>query len=200
MANVNTPEFRMNFPKLFKAEKNDMNGKMEYSVTALFTKGQDLSVLKKAAQEAIEKKWGKDKDKWPANLKTPFRDQGEKAKKDDVTGKMKLPPGYEAGAVFLTLKSTERPAVVNRLVQPIADESEIYSGCVAIASVRAYAYDQKGNRGVAFGLNHVQKVRDGEPLGGRTKPEDEFAPIEDAEGTPAAGSLANGKDATSIFG
>jgi len=63
MANVMTPEFRMSFPKLFKAEKNDLNGKMEFSVTALFPKGADLSKLKAAAHAACVKKWGADPKK-----------------------------------------------------------------------------------------------------------------------------------------
>ena len=62
----------------------------------------------------------------------------------------------------------------------ILDESEIYSGCYGKVSLRAFAYDQKGNKGVSFGLQNVQKVRDGESLGGRVNPQDEFKPVENA--------------------
>ncbi len=37
-----------------------------------------------------------------------------------------------------------------------------------------------GNKGIACGLNNLQKIRDGEPLGGKSRAEDDFA-IEDDE-------------------
>jgi hypothetical protein len=180
---LNTPPFRVSYPNVFKARRNDLNGKDEFSVVALFKKGEDLTKLKEAAQAAIIEKWGADKTKWPANLRSPFRDQGERAKNEN--GKEVLPAGYEKGAIFLNLKSSQRPAVVNQSVEKIIDEAEFYAGCYAMASVNAYAYDQKGNKGVSFGLGNIQKVKDGEPLGGRSTPEQDFAPIE-VETTAAA--------------
>lgn len=185
MANINTPTFRVSYPNVFKARRNEMNGKDEFSVVALFEPGADLSALKAAAQKAIVDKWGPDKAKWPSNLRSPFRDQAERAK--DVDGKRVLPAGHVAGAIFLNLKSQQRPGVVDQNVQDIIDESQFYAGCYARASVNAFAYDQKGNRGVSFGLGNIQKVRDGEPLGNRAKPEADFAPIEmDKTAAPAA--------------
>lgn len=192
MASIITPEFRVSYPAVFKPKKNELNGKDEFSVVALFPKGADLSALKKAAQEAIIEKWGPDQKKWPANLKSPFRDQGEKAKRDEVTGETVLPPGHEAGAIFMNLRTTQRPQVVDQNVQEIIDASAIYGGCFAKASVRCYAYDQKGNRGVAFGLGNLQKTRDGDAFGGRTLAADDFAPIAGAS-TEAQGS------STSLF-
>lgn len=192
MSNVMTPEFRISYPNIFKAKKNDLNGKDEYSCVALFKKGQDLSALKKAAQTVIEDKWGKDKNKWPALLKSPFRDQGERAKIDQNTGKKVLPAGYEEGAFFMTLKSEQRPGVVDQNVQDVLDTSVIYAGCFCRATIRAYAYDNKGNRGVAFGLQNVQKVKDGDPLSGRTKAQDDFSPV-------AVEETANGS-AADLFG
>ena len=80
-------------------------------------------------------------------------------------------------------------------VQDIIEEKDFYPGCYARATVRAFAYDQAGNRGVAFGLQNIQKLADGEPLGGRTKPHDDFEPVDD--------DVANGgapKTASDIFG
>lgn len=178
-----TPIFRASYPNVFKPKLNDLNGKEEYSVMALFPKGCDLSALKKMAQDAVEKKWGADKAKHPTNLKSPFRDQKELAKE----GKMR--PGTEDGAIFINLKAKEKPQVVDQNVQPILDEAEFYAGVFAKASVNAYAYDQKGNRGVAFGLGNIQKVKDGDPLGGRTRAQDDFAPIEGAKEDGSADSL-----------
>lgn len=181
-----TPKFRASYPNLFKARKNELNGKDEYSVVALFPKGTDLTSLQKAAMEALVKKWGHDKAKWPQNLRSPFRKHEERMKEG------KLPDGYEVGGIFINLKSAQRPGVVDQNVQPILDETQFYAGCFAIASTNAFAYDHKGNRGVAFGLGNVQKQGDGDPLGGRTRAEDDFQPIEGV----VAGA---GSSAESIF-
>lgn len=176
MGKVNTPMFRVAFPNVFKPRKNDLNGNDEYSLVALFAKDADLSVLKTAAMEAAKTKWGDDQSKWPKNMKSPFRDQGEKKKQNDK-GDWVLPDGYVEGATFLTLRSTQKPGVVDQQVQEIIDTSEFYGGCYALASINAFAYDQKGNRGVSFGLGNIQKVKDGDPFGNRTKPQDDFAPV-----------------------
>ena len=36
-----------------------------------------------------------------------------------------------------------------------------------------------GNKGIACGLNNLQKLRDGEPLGGKSRAEDDFASDEE---------------------
>lgn len=178
-----TPVFRASYASVFTPKLNDLSGKEEYSVQALFKRGEDLTKLQDAVKKAIVDKWGADKNKWPNNIRLPFRDQAERAK--NVDGKQILPAGYEPGAIFINLKSSNRPAVVGPDVQPILDAAEFYSGCFARASVSVYAYDQKGNRGVAFGLMNLQKVAEGEPLGGRTRPEDDFSPVT-TESKPAA--------------
>lgn len=181
--NVMTPEFRLSYPNLLQPRLNDLNGKMEYSVVALFPKGADLKALKAEATRAIHEKWGTDQTKWPKNLRSPFRDQGEKDSE-----------GYEAGAVFLNLKSNNKPGIVDANLQPIIDPSQVYAGCYGRATVRAYSYSQKGNNGVAFGLQNFQKTRDGESLSGRMKPEEEFEPI------AAAANASEGGAAVDIFG
>lgn len=192
--NVMTPEFRVSYPHVFKPQKNDLNGKMEYSVVALFPKGADLSKLKAAATAALVKKWGADQSKWPDKLKSPFRDQAERAK--NVDGKKVLPLGYEEGAIFLTLKSEQRPGVVDQNVQDIIDDVDFYAGCFARATIRAFAYDQKGNRGVSFGLQNIQKTKDGDPLGGRTRASDDFSAV---EGAAPSGDQGSGQVAKSPF-
>ena len=170
---VLTPEFRVSFPYVFSQKKAmDPTKEGKYSITMLFPKGADLSLLIQAVQECMTDKFGPDKSKWP-KVRNPFRDQGEKA------DKLK---GYEPGAVFLTATSKERPGVVDHAVQKIIDPSVIYAGCYAIAEVNAFYYDNTGNKGISFGLRNVQKIRDGEPLSSRSRPEDTFEPV--AAGSP----------------
>ena len=174
---VTTTEFRVAYPAVFRPKHNDLSGKDEYSVVALFPKGADLSKLKAAAQAAVIKKFGEDKKKWPKSLKSPFRDQADRAKENDK-GEEVLPQGYEAGAIYINMKSAQRPGVVAQDMNEIIDESDFYGGCWARASINAYAYDIKGNRGVAFGLNNLQKLKDDDAFGNRTKPQDDFSAVE----------------------
>jgi hypothetical protein len=171
MENVITPEFRVSYPQVFRAKRNDLNGKDEYSIVCLFPKNADLSVLNAQIAAAATEKWGADKAKWPKGLRSPLRDQAEKEKDG------KLPDGMEAGAKFMTMRSTQRPGLVDGNRQAIIDETDFYAGCYARAQVRAFAYDQKGNRGVSFGLQNLQKMRDGDPLSGRQKAEDAFEAV-----------------------
>ena len=178
--NVMTPKFRASFANVFRPGKAMEDGQEpKYGVMMLFDKDADLSALKAAAQQAVVDEWGADKAKWPKNLRSPFRDQGEKDGE-----------AFVAGAMFVTATSKQKPGLVDQRNQPIIDESEFFSGCYARATVRAFAYDKAGNRGVAFGLQNVQKLADGEPLGGaRVAAEKEFEPVETGGGT----------DATSLF-
>ena len=63
--------------------------------------------------------------------------------------------------------------------QPIMDTSEVDSGVDGRASINFYAFNSNGNKGIACGLNNLQKIRDGEPLGGKSRPEDDFADEEE---------------------
>lgn len=180
MENLITPKFRVSYAKVFRPEKNKLNDKMEYSLVAIFPKGTDLSALTKAAGAAIVEKFGADKAKWPKNLRNPIRKNEEREKEG------KLPDGYEAGGFFITLKSEQRPGLVDGNRQPIIDETQFYSGCYARAQVRPFAYLQKGNAGVSFGLQNLQKMADGGPLSGRQRAEDAFEPVADAAGSAGA--------------
>lgn len=183
---VLTPEFRVSFPWVFTPQKSDDPTKApKYSVTMLFPKNADLSLLKKAAMDVMTEKFGPDKSKWPSSFRNPFRDQKDKADKFK---------GYEPGCLFITATSKGMPGLVDANVQKIINPSEFYAGCYAVATVNAFAYDNKGNKGVSFGLRNIQKTRDGEPLGNRSNPESDFAPVGDA---PASSESVGASD---IFG
>ena len=65
--------------------------------------------------------------------------------------------------------------------QPILERSEVYSGVYGRASINLYAFNSNGNKGIACGLNNLQKIRDGEPLGGKSRAEDDFATADDED-------------------
>lgn len=183
---VLTPEFRVSFAWVFKPQKSDDPTKApKYSVTMLFPKNADLSHLKKAAMDVMIDKFGPDKSKWPT-VRSPFRDQKDKADKFK---------GYEPGNTFITATSKDQPGLVDAMVQKIINPSEFYSGCYAVATVNAFYYENKGNKGVSFGLRNIQKTRDGEPLGNRSNPETDFAPVGGGESAPSGTA-----GASDIFG
>lgn len=163
---VITPIARLSFPYLFHKSEGMDGGEGKYQCELIFEPGTDLTALKKAANEAAKDKWG---DKIPKNLRTPFRN-GDESREDREE--------YE-GAIFISARSKDRPGVVvGRERTPCTDESEVYGGCYAKASVTAFAYDTAGNKGVSFALNNVWKIRDGEPLGSRRNAETEFGDAE----------------------
>ena len=178
-----TPVFRASYPSVLKPTFNNLSKKNEFSVEAIFPPGEKLEAMKKAAEAACILKFGEDKSKWPKNLRSPFRDQNEKMKDG------KLPDGMTAGAVFMRFKSEKRPGVVDQNKQEILEDSKFYAGCYARAHVNAFAYNNAGNAGVSFGLNHVQFVKDGDAFSGRPNVESAFTAIE--------GSTSG--DASSLF-
>jgi len=173
---VMTPEFRVSFPAVFQARAVQAGDALKYSITMLFEKGADLTVLKQAVLAVINEKFGPDRAKWPPKLRLPFR-----------KGEEKDYEGYGPGVVFCSATSKMRPGLVDQKVQPIIEPSEFYGGCYAKATINAFYYDTRGNKGVSFGLRNVQKTRDGEPFSGRNKPEDDFDSIDVPEGQEQAG-------------
>ena len=97
-------------------------------------------------------------------MKTPLRD-GDVERPDDEA---------YAGHWFVNANSNTAPGVVDINRQSIMDISEIYSGVYARVSLSLYAFNSNGNRGIACGLQNIQKIRDGESLGGKANAEDDF--------------------------
>ena len=100
----------------------------------------------------------------PKMVKGGLRD-GD-AEKDD--------PAY-ANSYFINANSTQKPGVVDAELNPIMDMTEFYSGCYGRASISFFAYNSNGSKGIGCGLNNVQKLEDGEKLGGATSAAADFA-------------------------
>ena len=148
------------------ASVNGSNPK--YSVSLIIPKSdtKTIAAINQAIDNAIRDGAAKFGGKIPPKgaLKLPLRD-GDTEREDEA---------YR-DAYFINANSTTAPQIVDRSVQPILDRSEVYSGCYARVSINFYAFNSHGNRGIACGLGNIQKVRDGEPLGGKTSAADDFA-------------------------
>ena len=186
--NLMTPEFRVSCPHCYTARPNTMDPTKppKFELTAVFPPGADLSALEAAAHAAIRSKWG---DSPPKNLRWPFLDAHAS---DEAL--------FPEGSFMLRTNRQERsgaPPVVNHAVQPIP-EVDLYGGCYAIMQTNAYCYPAVPNPkivpGVAFGLNMVQKTRDGAPFKHTDKPDEVFSAFDPESlggaaplpGTPAA--------------
>ena len=185
-----TPEFRAAFISVFRATSmKNADGsvnKPKFSIRAAFPPTAKLDALKKEAEMAAREKWG---DKIPKTLRSPFRTNEEL--ENPIVG-----IGDDWIIMSFSANEDRRPGIVDSKLQDIIDDADVYSGAWYRAQVRAFAYESAGNKGVSFGLQNVQKLRDDDPLGnGRIPASKAFEPVD----VPAAAG-GGAKTATSIFG
>lgn len=172
---ITGPETRWSYANVWEP-KSINGGAPKYSVSLIIPKFDKNTVekIKVAIKAAYEEGQGKLKGNGktvPALsvLKTPLRD-GDTERPDD--------PAY-ADSYFINANSAAAPGIVDADRQHIIDRSEVYSGVYGRASISFYAFNSNGNKGIACGLNNLQKIKDGEPLGGKSRAEDDFATEED---------------------
>lgn len=158
--------------------KSINGGAPKFSVSLIIPKSDTKTIekIQAAIQAAYEEGQGKLKGNGksvPALsvLKTPLRD-GDAERPDDEA---------YADAYFINANSATAPGIVDADRNPILDRSEVYSGVYGRASINFYVFNSNGNKGIACGLNNLQKIKDGEPLGGKSRAEDDFATEEDED-------------------
>ena len=158
--------------------KSINGGAPQYSVSLIIPKSdtKTLEKIRAAIQAAYEEGQSKLKGNGrsvPALsvLKTPLRD-GDAERPDDEA---------YANSYFVNANSGTAPGIVDADRNPILERSEVYSGVYGRASINFYAFNSNGNKGIACGLNNLQKIRDGEPLGGKSRAEDDFAEADEED-------------------
>jgi hypothetical protein len=173
---VVTGKARLSYANLFVPKAAEEGQNPKYSVAVLIPKSDKATLTRiKAAIDAVkkdpasEKLWGKP---FNSEMKAALRDGDLKADEN---------PEY-AGHYFFNCSSFQKPGVVDRNLNPVLDQNEVYSGCYARVSVNFYAFNKGGGKGVAVGLNNVQKLEDGEPLSGRSRAEDDFGALDGEDG------------------
>lgn len=172
---ITGPKTRWSYANVWDA-KSINGGAPKYSVSLIIPKSDVKTVAKINA--AIESAYTEGESKLKGNgrtvpalsaIKTPLRD-GDVERPDD--------PAY-ANSYFINANSATAPGIVDADRNPILERSEVYSGVYGRASISLYAFNSNGNKGIACGLNNLQKIADGEPLGGRARAEDDFATDDD---------------------
>ena len=154
-------------------EPKSINGDSpKYSVSLIIPKSDTKTMT--AVKNAIQAAYDEGQSKLKGNsksvpalsaIKNPLRD-GDAERPDDETYK---------DSYFINANSATAPGIVDAARQPILERSEVNSGVYDRASINFYAFNSNGNKGIACGLNNLQKISDGEPLGGKTRAEDDFA-------------------------
>jgi hypothetical protein len=174
---VVTGRVRLSYVHVWEPWSNTDGQEPKYSTAILIPKSDTATIkaLRDAQQAALEQ--GKDSKfggKLPRNWDDTIHDGDEEAD-------LEKNPEY-AGHLFMSVSSKTKPGIVDANVQPILDSTEVYSGCYARVSINAFPYAVSGKKGVSFGLNHVQKLADGDYLGGRSKAEDDFDSVAGDDG------------------
>lgn len=167
---ITGPDTRWSYANVWEA-KSINGGTPKFSVSLIIPKSDAKTIAK--IQAAIEAAYKEGESKLKGNgrtvpalsvLKTPLRD-GDTERPDDEA---------YADCYFINANSAAAPGIVDADRQPIIDHSEVYSGVYGRASINFYAFNSNGNKGIACGLNNLQKIKDGEPLGGKSRAEDDF--------------------------
>ena len=167
---------RWSYANVWEAKANAEGQTPKFSVSLIIPKDDVATIAKIKA--AIKAAYDEGQSKLKGNAKTvpalnliknPLRD-GDIERPDDEA---------YANSYFVNANSASAPGIVDANRQPIIERSEMYSGIYGRASINFYAFNVNGNRGIACGLNNLQKLRDGEPLGGKASAESDFATEED---------------------
>lgn len=176
---VVTGKVRLSFPHLFEAQQVNGEGEPKYSVMILIPKDDTATLEAIDAAQAEAAEIGKNTKfggKVPANLASIIKDGDEDGTAEDYPER--------AGHIYMTVSSSQkfRPGVVDRNVNDIVDQSEVYSGVFAKVSMTAFPYTFGSKKGVSFGLNNVQVLGGGDSLGGGKRASEEFEAVGADEG------------------
>lgn len=178
-----TPEATLSYPWLAEPQKAQEEGKKaKYSAVFVFSPEAQQTPAFKALEASIvataeEAYPGKGKQMLTTGaLKNPIR--------RDAAAK-----GYPEGSVFISARTEQQPGLVYAHKGPddkpaVVAQDDIrevmYPGAVVRASLRPFAYNTSGNKGVSFALNNIQKIREGERLDSRVNAQDEFEALSDS--------------------
>lgn len=161
---------RFSYLNVWEAAAMQEGDKEKYSASLIIKKSdkKNIAIIEKAIEAAKELgKTNAFKGKIPKSLEISFYDGDEKKPDDEAYN----------DAMYISAKSNNRPGLVDKKVQPILDQDELKSGDYGFASLNFYPYNFKGKMGIACGLNHLMKTKDGDPLAGRSSAATDFAEI-----------------------
>lgn len=172
---VITGKVRFSFVNVFEPKAFAEGQEPKYSVMLLIPKTDVATITRirkaidAAAQKGLQTKFG---GKLPPVLKNTLKDV-DKDTNQDGEPLVELWP-YAKGHYAINVSSKNKPQIIDAERNPIIDPMDFYSGCYGRASINFFAYNSAGNKGISAGLGNLQKLEDGESLGGITSAEQDF--------------------------
>ena len=165
---VVTGKVRFCYVHVFEPTAVNEGDTPKYNICILIPKSDTATIEKirkaiEAAKEAGKAKLADKNGRIPSTIKLPLRD-GDDERADD--------PAFQ-DCYFINANSTRQPSVVDRALNPILNRDAFYSGCYGRASINFYAFNVQ-SKGIAAGLNNLQKLEDGEMLSGSSTAEEDF--------------------------
>ncbi len=164
MTTITTGEVRLSYVHLFKPYAGERDQEEKFSCTVLIPKsdaatmGRINTAIEAAKRKGVSDKWN---GVCPPIVPTTVYD-GDGARPSDGN---EFGPECKGHWVLTARSKADRPPeVVDQNINPVINQSEIYSGIYARVSLSFYPYYFGGKKGIGCGLNAVQKLRDGEPL------------------------------------
>lgn len=184
--NVTTGQVRLSYVHLFQPYASPSGGEPKYSATILVpksdvaTKQRIDAAIQAAISAGVASRWNGIR---PPQVSVPIHDG------DGVRPSDGMPFGDECkGHWVVTASSKQQQAIVDMNLNPIINQTEVYSGMYARVNINFFPYANSGKKGIGCGLGPVQKISDGEPLGGRISAEAAFGapmPQQPAYSAPA---------------
>ena len=180
---ITTGKVRFSYEHIFEAQAPLGGGDPKYSVTLLIPKTDTVTIgkIKAAIKEARELYCQRNgANALPANPVHTLHDgDGVRDNGEEFGAECK-------GCYVITVSSKRRPVVVDSFKNEITDPEEVYSGCYGRACINFYGYNSAGKKGISAGLLSIQKLHDGDRLGGAAGSADDF---DDDYIDPTAGDI-----------
>lgn len=158
-----TGEVRLSYPRLFELDPTAEINKDQYTTSLIVSKAEVQFLVNVVVANTYHNavstfaKWG---GKKPTNFSMPnFK---------ELTPEEVTMFGLDGGKKWYSIvaKTKQKPTVIDLQTNRINDPSEIYSGVIARVSLSAFPWAFSGKQGVSFALGVVQKVAEGQRVGG----------------------------------
>lgn len=168
-----TTKVRFCYAHVFEPQAIEEGQQKKYSVSIIIPKSDTALIekVKNRIENALQAGIVKFGGKVPARYTNPLRD-GDTDRPDDETYK---------NAYFINANSHTKPGIVDANLDELMSQDEFYSGCYGRASINFYAYNVSGNKGIAAGLNNLQKLEDGPKLSGGSSAAEDFGSFDSGD-------------------
>lgn len=177
---VTGPRTRWAYVNVWEPKPTHDGKTLKYSLRLIIPKDDTCTIekIRRAMRAAYEEGANRLRDE--AGVLPPFDDLQLPLMDGNDPG-IRIQPEVYRGHWYINSNSSGAPRVIDENLEPVITHSRVYSGVYGRVSVTFYAWRHGEKYGIACGLNNLQLIRAGEPLGTRSTPEEDFADIDEEE-------------------